>query len=93
MLRTGGSSTKDLDTSETALNTTSGGGNDFLYKCKKCGKKGLKAKDCITPMGEHVKFEGNCNWCGKKSHMEKSILPRKEENQSPMDINTMEMQQ
>ena len=46
MLRTGGLSTKNLDASETALNTTSGGGNGFPYKCRKCGKKGHKAKDC-----------------------------------------------
>ena len=64
------------DSSENALNTTVGS-TGFPFKCRKCGKKGHKAKDCRTPTGERQKFTGNCNWCGKKGHKEAQCFAKK----------------
>ena len=58
---------------EEALNTES----YFPGKCRKCGKKGHKAKFCKmakSSSGTKKKFEGTCNWCGKKGHKEKKCL-------------------
>ena len=78
-LRTGKSNVK-ISEGETALNTTANNGQEgtgFPYKCRKCGKKGHKAKDCRAKPGEKVRFTGTCNWCGKQGHKEKYCFAKK----------------
>ena len=51
----------------------------FPGKCKKCGKRGHKAKDCkSSKSGNKPRFEGTCNWCGKKGHKEKQCFAKKQ---------------
>ena len=75
-----GNSAKGPQLGETALNTTASNAQQntgFPYKCRKCGKKGHKAKDCKAQPSKRVKFTGNCNWCGKKGHKEKYCFAKK----------------
>ena len=76
-LRTGKSSVTSMELGETALNTTVQPKTGFPYKCRKCGKRGHKAKDCKAQPSERVRFTGTCNWCGKQGHKEKYCFAKK----------------
>ena len=53
-------------------------GTLFSGICRKCGKKGHKAKFYKSgKSGTKKKFEGTCNWCGKVGHKEKQCFAKK----------------
>ena len=79
-LRTGRSVVRQTELGETALNTTTStvqASTGFPYKCRKCGKKGHKARDCKTQASDRNRFTGNCGWCGRQGHKEKWCFAKK----------------